>query len=248
MTMRMKWLHGVLVPVAAWLGGMAAPAHAQLQVHPVIVDLPAGALQRADIEVENAGTERSYVEIDPARIDSPGLHGEARVADADPEKLGLLTSPSKLILQPGERRFVRISALEAAGSSERIFRVAVRPVTGPIASDQSGLKVLVGYDVLVIQRPATINGTLRWSRSGNDLQIVNVGNTNVELIRGRACVAEQKAAACPGLQPRRVYPGQNVQIAIPSGATPIYTVKVAQRLVERRLEGTAGCLGASCDK
>lgn len=209
-------------------------------MHPVIVDLAANDLQRADIELENTGADRSYVVVEPARIDSPGLPTETRVINPDPQLTGLLASPNKLILEPGERRFIRIAALAPAGAQDRIFRVAIRPVAGEVRGEHSGLKVLVGYDVLVIQRPVQPDGTLRWSREKDGLSVTNNGNTNVELIRGRACAPGQAAAACPALPPRRIYSGQTAMIPVAAGAKPIYTVKVANKLTERTFDTDPG--------
>jgi P pilus assembly chaperone PapD len=198
------------------------PALAQIAVHPVILDLPPGELQRADFTVENPTAERVFVLVEPARIDAPGSADENRVAASDPQTLGLLASPPRMILEPGERRFVRVAALSPPGESERIFRVAVKPVAGDVTGEASGLKVLVGYDLLVIQRPAVPSATLDWEDRGTELAIRNTGNSNIQLVNGKACNEGQRAEACAEAPPTRLYAGNELVVPKEAGQTVTY--------------------------
>jgi len=54
------------------------------------------------------------VSVAPTEIVNPGRPDERRVAHPDPRQLGLLVSPNRLVLGPGEREIVRLSLLEAA--------------------------------------------------------------------------------------------------------------------------------------
>jgi P pilus assembly chaperone PapD len=206
-------LRSLTASLAALAAVWCPAAQAQIVVHPVIIDLPPDGLQRNDFEVANTSSERVFVAVEPARIDQPGSPEEARITDPDPEALGLLVSPPRLVIEPGERRFVRVAALEPAGDEERIFRVAVKPVVGEVSGQQSGLKVLVGFDLLVIQRPAAPTVTLDWEDRGNTLVVRNTGNSNLQLINGQACAENQSGDACTALAATRMYAGNEITIA-----------------------------------
>ena len=199
-----------------------APAWGQIAVHPVIIDLPPDDLQRADFSVENPTSERVFVAVEPARIDAPGDEGETRVVLSDPQEIGLLASPPRMILEPGERRFVRVAALNPPGEADRIFRVAVKPVTGDVTGEQSGLKILVGYDLLVIQRPAVPAATLDWEDLGDTLVIRNTGNSNVQLVSGTACFESQSIEDCTKISSARLYAGNSFTVPKEVGQTITY--------------------------
>jgi Mat/Ecp fimbriae periplasmic chaperone len=211
-----------IIALAALGFAGCSPALAQIAVHPVILDLPPGELQRADFTVENPTSERVFVAVEPARIDAPGSAAENRVAASDPQTLGLLASPPRIILEPGERRFVRVAALTPPGETERVFRVAVKPVAGEVTGEASGLKVLVGYDLLVIQRPAVPSATLDWEDRGDKLVIRNTGNSNIQLVNGRACNKGQQPDECAEMPPARLYAGNEMVVAKQAGQAVTY--------------------------
>ena len=122
----------------------------------LVVELQPGKSSRKDIELWNNSDERAYVEVAPAEIVNPGQASETRIQELNPERLGLLVSPNRLILEPGQHKVIRIAAIMQPTNNERIYRVTVKPVVGDITGDQSGLKLLVGYDVLAIVRPAAL--------------------------------------------------------------------------------------------
>lgn len=202
----------------------SVPALAQIAVYPVIIDLPPTDLQRADFTVENPTTERVFVEVEPARVNAPGNPDEARLVATNPQELGLLTSPPRMVLEAGEKRLVRVAALDPPGEAERVFRVSVKPLVGEITGEQSGLKVLVGYDLLVIQRPSSPTAALDWEDRGSELVIRNVGNSNVQLVNGRACYVGQRADDCASLGSERLYANNKVTITKELGQIVSYTL------------------------
>lgn len=191
----------------------AAPAGAEMALSKVVVDFTSARPARDDIEITNTGDENLYVSIEPAEIVNPGRPEERRVANPNPGELGLLISPNRLVLGPGERKVVRLSLLERPEDRDRIYRVAVKPVIGEIVARQSGLKLVVGYDVLVIARPENARARLEVSRSGNEVEFRNVGNTNALLFNGRQCAEEQ--TDCAELPSKRIYAGNAWQLQLP---------------------------------
>lgn len=178
-------------------------AHAEMVLSKVIVDMQSGAASYEDIEVWNAGDERLYVSVEPFEIQRPGQPGEQRVASPDPGQSGLLVTPQRLVLEPDQRRLIRVSAIVPPGPVDRIYRVTVKPVAGPVTSEVSALKVFVGYDVLVLRRPQAVTGDLVATRSGQRLTIRNASNTAKEIFEGRQCDA--RGANCKTLPATRLY-------------------------------------------
>ncbi len=200
----------------------ALPARAELVVSDLVVDLAAGSEPRKDVEVWNNSDERSYVEIAPLEVLNAGTPQEQRVREPDPEKLGLLVSPARMILEPQQRKVVRFARIVPAVAKERVYRVTVKPVVGEVTGEQSGLKVLVGYDVLVLVRPSNPQPVVRASREGNTLVLRNEGNSSVELMNGRQC---QVTASCVELPGKRLYAGASWSQQLPGTGPVEYLVK-----------------------
>ena len=213
--------------IAALIGSTiaAAPAEATLSVTPVIIDFQPGQPPRADIELYNPGAEQLYVVIEPGEIRAPGTKVEQRFQTPDPQQLGLLASPGRVILEPGQRKFVRVAMLQDAGDRDRVYRVTIKPVAGELNGPSSGLKLMVGYDALVIQRPKAPKALIAAVRSGNTLRLTNTGNTNAELFRGRQCDTQGKD--CTDLPGERIYAGASVDVPLTRDTPVEYSVKVA---------------------
>ena len=148
----------------------AGPAAAELVVSQLIVEFRPGGPRTADIEIFNNGDERSYAVVEPREVVNPGTAREERIATPDPARLGLIASPARFILEPGQRRTLRIAAIGPAATRERVYRVTVKPVTGDVSGSESGLKLLVGYDLLVLVRPPAVRNMVQAQRSGSTLR------------------------------------------------------------------------------
>jgi P pilus assembly chaperone PapD len=194
-----------LCAAIAILPSSLSPAHAEMVLSQVIVDLQPGKPSHDDIEVWNNGPERIYVAAQPSEVQSPGKPNEQRVSNPDPAVTGLLVTPQRLVLEPDERRVIRVSAVSPRAAVDRIYRVTVKPVAGAITSDSTALKVLIGYDVLVLYRPEKIAGEVTATRSGRKIVIRNDSNTAQELFEGRQCDTAGKN--CKLLPATRLYSG-----------------------------------------
>ena len=101
----MSKFHGFLMLPAALVSfPWAAPASADLVLSELIVELQPAKQVRDDVEIWNNSPERSYVAVEPREILKPGLPSQSEKRDPDPQKLGLLVSPSRMILEPGQRK------------------------------------------------------------------------------------------------------------------------------------------------
>jgi P pilus assembly chaperone PapD len=214
-----------LYAAALAVGVVSAPASAGLVLSQAVVDIGPSAQPAQDIEVWNDATDVAYVVAQPSEIVAPGQPGEKRVAVADPGVGGLLVTPQRMILQPGERKLLRVAAVGARQADDRIWRVIVKPVAGPVTAQVTALKLLVGYDVLVVLRPAVPKPQLAGERNGNQLTIRNVGNTNVELYEGKQCPTAE-AKSCKTLPPRRLYAGASWQQPLPATGAVEYHVAI----------------------
>ena len=218
---------GAFLILAVVCGGAAAPARAELILSDLILELQADDKSRKDIEVWNNTDERSYVMITPAEIVDPGRPTERRLEEPDPEKLGLLVSPNRIILEPSQHKVIRIATISPAPIQDRIYRVTVKPVVGEVSGDQSGLKVLVGYDVLVIVRPSTPVQKVAGFREGRTLVLRNEGNTSAELLNGKQCNSRGHCVNLPG---KRLYAGAEWRQALPSEGTVEYLIKGSEKI------------------
>lgn len=196
------------------IGGVlaASPACAAIALSKVIVDLEPEAPPRDDIEVTNTGDERQYIVAEPALIRAPGTAAERRIDSSDPTVTGLLVSPQKLVLEPHESKLVRVALVAPRDQQERVFRLTIKPVAGTIEAEQTSLKVFVGYDVLVIARPAAISGEITASRSAGKITFHNGSNASVELGDGRQC--DDSGTNCASLPGARLYSGADFAVSI----------------------------------
>lgn len=207
-------------------------ARAEIVLSELIVELQPGKRTRADLEIWNNSPERAYVAVEPSEILAAGTAEESRRADPDPERLGLLVSPARMILEPGQRRLLRIAAMNPDSRRERVYRVTTKPVAGQLSDEESGLKLLVGYDVLVLVRPEKPEPQISASRTGEGIAFRNTGNVSVELIEGRQCRTPDEQ--CTPLPAKRLYPGAAWRVQTNGSTIVDYMLKSPGRTVRRR--------------
>ena len=200
------------------------PASAELTVSQLIVELPPMATT-TDIEIANDSSERIYVSVEPREIISPGSANERPFVSPDPAVLGLIASPARMVLEPRQRRTIRLAAISGELARERVYRVTVKPVAGDVTSDESGLKLLVGYDLLVLVRPAKPVLALTAKRDQNKLILSNNGNSSVELSDGKQC--DKSGEQCQPLPSKRLYAGASWTQTFSAGAIGEYRVRSA---------------------
>lgn len=216
-----RHLIGAFVASAALM--TATPSAAELVLSELIVDLQHGKQARDDVEIWNKSDERSYVAVEPREIVDPSLSTQKDRRDPDPEKLGLLVSPARMILEPGQRKLLRIATLAPASESEHVYRVTVRPVVGNVDSTNSGLKILVGYDLLVLVRPTNPVVNVTASRNGRSLTFSNRGNVSVELVDGTQC--QEAHSNCVQFPGKRLYAGASWTVELSSDLPAEFTLK-----------------------
>lgn len=214
-----------------FLGFLSTNALAQITVSRSVIEFsPTEKLQ--DIEILNTGDYKIYLDMSLAEIQNPESASPVRQELSDPRVAPVLVSPRQMLVLPGQRKRLRIIMREAATEQDRIFRLTVKPYTGKLNIEQSAstekasaIKVLVGYDLLLISRPESIQPDVTTVRTDNSIKFVNSGNTNVLLRRIRQC--DSAGNDCEELQPNRLYAGETYQIELPKpGPAAQYPVEV----------------------
>ena len=96
-----------------FLGTFALPAQAQISVSEMVVDIPPGRPLH-DMIVGNVGDDIAYVQVDVIEIIDPGTPEQSFVEGQNANEAGLLTTPNRLVLNPGDRALVRIAPIKIA--------------------------------------------------------------------------------------------------------------------------------------
>lgn len=175
-----------------------------------------GESNHQDVEIENVGEEPLYIKVTPKVVRNPGTEDQAREPYDDPTKAGLLVSPNKLVVPPKGRKLLRFVNLNPNPTSEHVYRVSVTPVVGELTSKTSGVKIVIGYEVLVLVHPVEGKVDLHHEKTEKLLKIYNKGNRNVLLREGIQCpegvVDEEQCDHLPG---KRLYPGNEWEVELP---------------------------------
>lgn len=209
---------------------LVSPLSADMVLSNAIIHFEEGQANRQDIEIENVGDEVMYVAIEPRLVTNPGTGDEGRELINDPREAGLLVTPNKMAIPAGGRKVIRFVNLKSDNDIERIFRVTVKPVVGEIVAQETGVKILVGYEVLVLMQPSTPNYNVVGKREGNTLFFENTGNINVLLREGKQCAqALDSEIDCQPLPGKRLYPGMEWSVELPHDAPVEYYVAIGTK-------------------
>lgn len=202
---------------------MLAPlGQASMVLDRSIVTFVPGKAPREDVTVNNPDAEPLFVEVEVLEVRNPGTDKEERIAVRNPEEIGLIATPKRLVVPAGSRRVVRLVNLAGHGQAERVYRVNVKPVIAPEEADSAKareksmeVKILVAYQLLVFVSPEAPAAQLDGRREGTTLHLQNKGNVNIHLYDGRQCPPGDAKDQCVTLQSVRLYPGNERNIALP---------------------------------
>ena len=215
----------ILVLGTLVLMGLSSPAYAQIAVSRLLIDVVPGR-EREDIVVSNNGEDVAYVQITIREYLNPGTAEEELVERDSPRELGLLASPNRMILQPGEKAILRLAVIDRPQDMDRVFKISVTPVVGEIESSTNAIKLVYAFGVIVILRPETPQPDVLVSRDGNLLTVVNQGNTMVQFGYGKQCDAS--GADCMEIPNKRVYPFSTWAYELPRDAPVTFEVKTLE--------------------
>lgn len=232
------WAHraSILATVCAGLllNFAASPAQADMSLDRSILVFDAGDAPRQDVEITNTSGDNLYIETEILAVSEPGTDAEQREQILDPDAIDLLVTPARLIVPPGARRMLRVVYMGEPGDVDRIYRVNVRPVVGPVEAETTAVKVIVAYQLLVIIRPENPRPDLIWERDGKQIEFSNRGNSNVLLFNGVQCSTD---GDCVDLNTaRRLYAGNRWTLQLPFDAPVEFTTGVGQRNMRQRFD------------
>lgn len=206
----------------AWLIMFAPPAKADFVLNSAILEFNKDKPPQQDVEVVSRSDKNDYVVAEISEVLSPGLADERRTVITNPLNSRLLVTPNKTVLAAGGRKTIRFVLLKPLDDKEHIYRVAIKPVIKGLDNQSIvGLKVLIGYEVLVILRPLQPNPSYNAIRNGNRFTAANTGNTNILFQNGQQC---GDTATCKVPPVLRIYPGQTGSVDLPFGTKVIYSV------------------------
>lgn len=211
--------------IALLLGlALASPAAADISITPAVVVFEARSDDNS-IVVTNDGKDLAFVTARVRSVDAPGEKDEKLRFDPNPAAVGLLATPNRMVLEPGERRAIRLMAMHPAGEADRVWRVHIAPSIGKLKEGQSGVAFEIAYDALIIQRAANAKPAVRGTRSGKLLTLTNAGNSFAMITAMEQC----RAGTCTKLPAKRLYAGRTWTADLPDAADPVsVTVEVAR--------------------
>lgn len=201
--------------VLVGLSLLSWPARAEFAMSKMILEFTPGSPRQDDIQIISQGDDTQYIATEVYTVENPGETNEKRTLVKDPKISGLMVTPNKIVLPPRARKLMRFLLLKEQPAEELIYRVVVKPVIQGVESQKQrmALKLLVGYEALVIVRPANAQIDLSAERQGNSLVLTNKGNTNANLQTGEQCDA--MGANCKEINVSRIYAGQSWKTSLP---------------------------------
>ncbi|MGY8996679.1 MAG: fimbrial biogenesis chaperone [Alphaproteobacteria bacterium] len=212
-----------------FISALPSQVQAQVSVSRLIIDIGPDS-EREDIVVGNIGEEVAYVEIEISEYLNPGTPEETVVVRDSPRELGILASPNRMVLQPGEKAILRLAVIERPDDIDRVFKITVTPVVGEIESSENAIKFVYAYGLVIILRPADPQPNVTVSRDGRMLSAVNAGNTMVQFGFGVQC--DPTGANCVDIANKRVYPNSTWEYELAYDTPVTFKVKTMAEVIE----------------
>ncbi|CAH0217284.1 pilus assembly protein [Stenotrophomonas lactitubi] len=203
---------------------LAAPAHANLTVHPMRAAVD--GKRSTQIRIYSQSTQPQYIQTSVRRIVDPADEQEHEV-DVDPSEAAIAVTPGKFALAGGGNRLIRVIPLQPV-QAETAYRVYFEGVRGPDERDQDageGAQASIGVNLvwgaLVNVLPA--DGSVDIRVQGDQLRnagMLRLGITSIADCDGNQCTAHDLS--------RSLYPGSALQL--PFAIQPGHTVQLRYRL------------------
>jgi P pilus assembly chaperone PapD len=204
-----------------FLSILASTTQAAMLLDKAIVHFGPGAPSRQDVEIRNPDKEPMYIKVEILEVLNPGAENEERKVVTNPKAAKFLVTPSKLVIPPGGRKSVRMLNIgKLPVDKDKVFRINLTPVTPDVEAKQMAIKVVVGYQLLVLIQPNTPKADIQATRDGKKLVLHNAGNTNVLLRSGSNCPkqapppAKPSTEGCVEMQSKRLYAGNTAEVEL----------------------------------
>jgi P pilus assembly chaperone PapD len=209
-------------------------SHAQLVLDKVVVVFDDPKKVKHDVLVTNeSADERLFVSVEPFEVKNPGTAERELISLKGSEAPSFLTTPDKLIVEPGSSSVVRLLNLQPDAGKERVYRINFLPIKKPPEFESSEtdkvapmVEILVAYQVLAIVLPANAEAKPGITRKGKVLTLVNNGNANFLLSSGQQC-DPLDPGRCIDLPGKRVYADSQVTMDLPFDAPATFVLKTS---------------------
>jgi P pilus assembly chaperone PapD len=205
--------------LAVGLAGLllsASAARADINITPAVAVFDSKATDNTII-VTNDGKDLTFVTARVRAVDAPGEKDENLRFEPNPGVVGLLATPNRMVLEPGERRAIRLLAMKAPSDADRVWRVHIAPSIGKLKEGQSGVAFEIAYDALIIQRAAKAKPSITGRRSGKQLTLTNSGNSFAMI----SAIEQCPGGACKKLPGIRLYAGKTWTTELPDAESAV---------------------------
>jgi len=212
----------LIVSLLSFLLGSPNYSYAEFAMSEVVIDFAEDSPRQHDIEIISQDKETQYIATETYVVNNPSAPDEVRTMITNPQDSGLVITPKRMVLPSGARKMMRFLLLNEVPEHEKIYRVVVKPVIQGVESDKQqkmALKILVGYEAIIIVRPKGSKVELAATRKGNSITLTNTGNTNANLQSGVQCDA--LGGECRELAVARIYAGQSWTTSLPLPNGPV---------------------------
>lgn len=177
-------LRTTLLALLSWTA--LAQAEGELMVMPA--SLKVYNNHEHSVTVRNVGDAPLYLSINLLKVMNPGQEPERKLALQELDHPGILASPDKLTLGPGQSRAISLKSL-AEPAAEALFRLYIVPVRSMQVEQASSdkisapMSVAVGYGVLVRHMPPPAKQHSAWAKrcDAAGMTLENTGNVRTVL-------------------------------------------------------------------
>ena len=173
--------------------GLSLQAHG-LTVSPMLMYFHAGTNVQ-DITVENQDAAVEYASVVPLYHQGIGLSTSKEIPfdGTAPQSFGLMVSPTKVALQPGTARKVRVVNLMPSVAADRVYTITIseinpsEKVVGTVHGATASMSMSYGYKIRVFVLPANPLPVVTAKRNGTSVTSTNTGNSYISLRSGQLC-------------------------------------------------------------
>lgn len=203
---------------------LAAPAHANLTVHPMRAAVD--GKRSTQIRIYSQSTQPQYIQTSLRRIVDAAGEQEHEV-DVDPSEAAIAVTPGKFALAGGGNRLIRVIPLQPV-QAETAYRIYFEGVRGPDERDQAaseGAQANIGVNLVwgALVNVLPVDGMVDIRVQGDQLRnagTLRLGITSIADCDGNQCTAHELS--------RSLYPGSALQL--PFAIQPGHTVQLRYRL------------------
>ncbi|MDS1138917.1 pilus assembly protein [Pusillimonas sp. SM2304] len=199
---------------------MLPPAHAEGELMVMPSSLKVYNNHDHSVKVRNMGDAPLYLSISVQKVMNPGVEPEVKVPMGQVDRPGMLASPDKITLGPGQSRAVSLKSLYAP-DAEELYRVYIVPVRSlqvreaPEDRITAPMSVSVGYGVLVRHMPPPAKQRSAWTHrcTPGGVLLENTGNVRLLFSDVTAAGGAKKnwMALFPGTP--QLFPGKSLSLS-----------------------------------